>query len=1247
MLFYSIKQQELLSERNLLLNYILKTQSHLFHNLPQPLKTENVNSAIPQFPLRYTRIPIKTLIVSLMNNDPFDLNEYRLQTSDKLESVEMDNFSFGLKLKPKQKTTDHEFEKENENELNTNLTSTKTITIGGSDSDTENFTDSEIHKSQNDLDNNISNTESDLISNHQKNVPLELKYCQEMGTLSKSLITKIEKRNWVRWPLNLEQINVMSYELCYALCSFEILNGNIKMKEFSTFFKELIFTKTNMNEQQINELFSTVEISTISLFRNLPEKEKNNLIQEMTFNKEKNPKIISSDSKKKDLNSNYILLLLWKMIKKISQDQFSTWGMFSLCLKRRISVFAWIILSYYSPINEEKELKICSVLVECISMIDSQNKFNLKVFQKRLGVIFKIINNLQDIKISKRINSILSFPILTFDKLIKSFPTINEIYKNSFQISLNPVLTLDSILFEFSESLTKLKIYELTNLLKEIENTIDCIQQQKDKENEKIKQQQNEEEQIVEREEEIKEQKDNKDYLEQVIFYGIEILWNIFKDLDSHLFGQFELFGKILKVFLKFSKIIFNDQNKIEIIKLLVLSITKSRYSKMLEIEGIVQLQPSSTNVLSSLVKRISTTLKSDFENIIPQIRKILNVNNDKMDEKEIKKENKKENGDGINHQDIGKNEVGEEKVEIQEKEKEKEKEKENDKKNDKKNENQNENEKEKEKEKEQEKEKEKENENEKKNENLIKVEKKEQKTKDLKIFDLSSFWISNYINLLRPTLFSYFGSIQKLGPGSATLISKLSNFQKWCYDNGCKKIEKTMSLGELVLGPTNTWIIETSERLEKEVDEYILSENFKNIIEEQKYTSIVEIIFNSLTGTLNTVFKLLLHRSYFAILGRMINLIISLTLKYCYFIELSLEYNNDYNYKDNKRRGKESLKQRQKQNKLEQDLKINIKRKLTNTISLSFSSSNKEMNQNFIDNFNQKQKQRQGDKGNRKKKSKNEVNKPWRIKTELPFDKNFEKYSIDELCLRINNFYYINKKLQKIEKLIKTKISNILGITEMEFNKTTKTLLEPFRRLKNQIDDQFLANTIRWMSAKIVFHDLKPYLADTLYIYKPENNRIKDALLKFDPTLEKIVDVLQQDSVIDLILKNLFSDFVLCFEKVLLDGGDSRIFTKDSSFLIKDISIIKNFFMAPDENGNCRGIPRQFANNGFSHVESIISKFFILDTSQLISDFKDLNSKKKTLKINNNPIFSKKNIFKILCHRNEKDAKKFCKKYY
>ncbi|KAJ6244442.1 protein unc-13 [Anaeramoeba flamelloides] len=264
----------------------------------------------------------------------------------------------------------------------------------------------------------------------------------------------------------------------------------------------------------------------------------------------------------------------------------------------------------------------------------------------------------------------------------------------------------------------------------------------------------------------------------------------------------------------------------------------------------------------------------------------------------------------------------------------------------------------------------------------------------------------------------------------------------------------------------------------------------------------------------------------------------------------------------------------------------------------------------------------------------------------QIPFSKNFDKYPIAELCTRINNLYYILQKLQDIENLIKTKISTILGITETEFNKTTKTLIEPIRRMKNQIDDQFLANTIRWMSAKIVLHDLKPHLIDKLYIYKPEDNRIKDTLLKFDPILERMVGTLQQDSAIDLILKNLFTDFIISFEKVVFEGGENRFFTNDSGFILSDISMVKNFFMALDENGNCRGISRQFANNGFYQFELILSNLFNLDTDQLINTFKKINSKKSNLK-NNNPIFSKENIFKILNHRNEKSAKKFCKKYY
>ncbi|KAL3844177.1 hypothetical protein ACJIZ3_001580 [Penstemon smallii] len=253
----------------------------------------------------------------------------------------------------------------------------------------------------------------------------------------------------------------------------------------------------------------------------------------------------------------------------------------------------------------------------------------------------------------------------------------------------------------------------------------------------------------------------------------------------------------------------------------------------------------------------------------------------------------------------------------------------------------------------------------------------------------------------------------------------------------------------------------------------------------------------------------------------------------------------------------------------------------------------------------------------------------------------------VPQLCVRINSLHKIRMELEVLEKRIITLLrnsesahvedfSNGLG---KKFELTPAACIEAVQQLSEGI------------AYKIVFHDLRHTLWDSLYVGDPSSSRIEPFLQDLEQNLTIVADTVQErvrTRIIADIMRASFDGFLL----VLFAGGPTRSFSRqDSQILEDDFKSLKDLFFA---NGD--GLPDDIIDK-FSATARDVLPLFRTDTENLIERFRRLtleaygSSAKSRLPLPAtsgqwNPT-EPNTLLRVLCYRNDEAASKFLKKTY
>lgn len=125
---------------------------------------------------------------------------------------------------------------------------------------------------------------------------------------------------------------------------------------------------------------------------------------------------------------------------------------------------------------------------------------------------------------------------------------------------------------------------------------------------------------------------------------------------------------------------------------------------------------------------------------------------------------------------------------------------------------------------------------------------------------------------------------------------------------------------------------------------------------------------------------------------------------------------------------------------------------------------------------------------------------------------------------------------------------------------------------------------------------------------------------------------------------EGLVTNCAKCYERVLLDGGASRLFLpSDVDVLESDVARFKDFFQADGE-----GLNKSTVDTIFLPASNLLTAM-TLDTSVLISSANKAAGKgtQKTGPPSENPTDNLEVLTRILGHRRERDASKWLKKHF
>lgn len=254
------------------------------------------------------------------------------------------------------------------------------------------------------------------------------------------------------------------------------------------------------------------------------------------------------------------------------------------------------------------------------------------------------------------------------------------------------------------------------------------------------------------------------------------------------------------------------------------------------------------------------------------------------------------------------------------------------------------------------------------------------------------------------------------------------------------------------------------------------------------------------------------------------------------------------------------------------------------------------------------------------------------------------QQFNLDILFLRLNNVIYVRKKLLNLtirasEHWLST-MNDVFCMAPSENEGNYEDIFsETMEKIKKTVKD-----IIEFIAHWIVYIRLWPRIFYNQIYYESTSDTMLTRILssELDPILGSIVENVDEESLSEVIIRNVFKVFLIAFEMVVLDGGIHRKFyPEDFQYILDDLSELEAYFY---QDGN--GISSQeFILQNTARLKTIAG-IMKLSTDELIRN-PEFGFFSKLPEVSNSSPISKLTIYKILYHRylHDKMAKKFIKK--
>ncbi|KAL6495753.1 Protein unc-13 [Orobanche gracilis] len=227
-------------------------------------------------------------------------------------------------------------------------------------------------------------------------------------------------------------------------------------------------------------------------------------------------------------------------------------------------------------------------------------------------------------------------------------------------------------------------------------------------------------------------------------------------------------------------------------------------------------------------------------------------------------------------------------------------------------------------------------------------------------------------------------------------------------------------------------------------------------------------------------------------------------------------------------------------------------------------------------------------------------------------------------LCVQLNTLYHHGHQIKK----------------PMEDNLSSSVQKDSFDGSRKDINAA-IDQLCEFTGTKTIFWDLRAPFIDGLYKPSVAQSRLETLIEPLDMVLNQLCDIIVEP-LRDRVVTGLLQASLDGLNRVILDGGPSRIFTPaDAKLLEEDLDLLKEFFISGGD-----GLPRGVVENQVARIREVI-KLHGYETRELIEDLRCASEIEMQGGMRSKLGADTKTLIRILCHRSDSEASQFLKKQY
>ena len=238
------------------------------------------------------------------------------------------------------------------------------------------------------------------------------------------------------------------------------------------------------------------------------------------------------------------------------------------------------------------------------------------------------------------------------------------------------------------------------------------------------------------------------------------------------------------------------------------------------------------------------------------------------------------------------------------------------------------------------------------------------------------------------------------------------------------------------------------------------------------------------------------------------------------------------------------------------------------------------------------------------------------------------------EIAAKLASLLHITQELPSMESSVKKRWEKAYGDT----NTNVDGWLEGLFELALQAAEQAIDAICRFEGYKALYVTFARKSLQSLYIPSVQESRVDKCIIEpLNSVLAALIDEVPDD-LRERVADGFLDATIHLWERVVLDGGPLRAFrVSDVEDMEADLSALQSFFIADGE-----GLDESHVQHRTRRLCEILT-LMSLETDVLARNYESMK-KQEDHQQHNTPARDPSLLFKILCHRADRDASKYLK---